>query len=153
MFCDAFQMVSVQRIFATFFVVVRDWVRFRHVNPEVQRNGSHCSDWSSSKYKAFFRLKCIYLCFCFVKQQRGQIYSRSMGSHWRTRHVHLEGIAPTSPLDHRWVSRFLRYHWKFDTALWYAIVATSPVVLRWLCDSQRTGCARRTTSYICGANK
>ena len=27
-------------------------------------------------------------------------------------------------------------------------VATSPVVLRWLCDSPRTGCARRTTPYI-----
>ena len=29
-----------------------------------------------------------------------------------------------------------------------AIVATSPVVLRWLCDSPRTGCAWRTTPYI-----
>ena len=27
-------------------------------------------------------------------------------------------------------------------------VATSPVVLRWLCDSPRTGCAWRTTPYI-----
>jgi len=27
------------------------------------------------------------------------------------------------------------------------IVATSPVVLRWLCDSPRTGCAWRTTPY------
>jgi len=27
-------------------------------------------------------------------------------------------------------------------------VATSPVVLRWLYDSPRTGCARRTTPYI-----
>jgi len=27
----------------------------------------------------------------------------------------------------------------------YAIVATSPVVLRWLCDSPRTGCAWRIT--------
>jgi len=32
-------------------------------------------------------------------------------------------------------------------------VATSPVALRWMCDSPRTGCARRTTIYICGANK
>jgi len=32
------------------------------------------------------------------------------------------------------------------------IVATSPVVLRWLCDSPRTGCARRT-QYVCGVNK
>ena len=28
------------------------------------------------------------------------------------------------------------------------VVATSPVVLRWLCDSPRTGCAWRTTPYI-----
>ena len=28
------------------------------------------------------------------------------------------------------------------------IVATSPVALRWLCDSPRTGCAWRTTPYI-----
>jgi len=27
-------------------------------------------------------------------------------------------------------------------------VATSPVVLRWLCDSPRTGCAWRTTPYV-----
>jgi len=33
------------------------------------------------------------------------------------------------------------------------IVATSPVVLRWLCVSPRTGCARRTKIYVCGANK
>jgi len=32
-------------------------------------------------------------------------------------------------------------------------VATSPVVLRWLHDSPRTGCARRTRIYVCGANK
>ena len=32
-------------------------------------------------------------------------------------------------------------------------VATSPGVLRWLCDSPRTGCARRTKIYLCGANK
>ena len=30
---------------------------------------------------------------------------------------------------------------------------TSPVVLRWLCDSPRTGCARRTKIYVCGANE
>jgi len=34
-----------------------------------------------------------------------------------------------------------------------ASVATSPLALRWLRDSPRTGCARRTTSNICGANK
>ena len=28
-------------------------------------------------------------------------------------------------------------------------VATSPVVLGWLCDSPRTGCARRTKIYVC----
>jgi len=28
------------------------------------------------------------------------------------------------------------------------IVGTSPLALRWLCDSPRTGCARRTTIYI-----
>ena len=34
--------------------------------------------------------------------------------------------------------------WKFS-----AYVATSPVVLRWLCDSPRTGCAARITpSYV-----
>jgi len=32
-------------------------------------------------------------------------------------------------------------------------VATSPLVLRWMCDSTRTGCAQRTTPYICGVNK
>jgi len=30
----------------------------------------------------------------------------------------------------------------------FATVATSPVVLRWLCDSPRTGCAWRITPYI-----
>ena len=30
----------------------------------------------------------------------------------------------------------------------YVIVATPPVVLRWLCDSPRTGCVWRTTPYI-----
>jgi len=34
-----------------------------------------------------------------------------------------------------------------------AYLATSPVVLRWLCDSTRTGCARRTKLFVCGANK
>jgi len=38
-------------------------------------------------------------------------------------------------------------------ALAVVIVATSPVVLRLLRDSPRAGCARRTTTYICGANK
>jgi len=33
------------------------------------------------------------------------------------------------------------------------IVATSLVVLRWLCDSSWTGCARRTKIHVCGANK
>jgi len=32
-------------------------------------------------------------------------------------------------------------------------VATSPVVLRWLYDSPRTGCARRIKIYVSGANK
>jgi len=32
-------------------------------------------------------------------------------------------------------------------------VATSPVMLRWLCDSPRTGCAQRTKIYVCGTNK
>jgi len=32
-------------------------------------------------------------------------------------------------------------------------VTTSPVVLRWLCDSPRTGCAGRRKMYVCGANK
>jgi len=32
-------------------------------------------------------------------------------------------------------------------------VATSPVVLRWLCDSPRTGCAWRTKMYVRGSNK
>ena len=32
-------------------------------------------------------------------------------------------------------------------------VATSPVVLRWLYDSPRTGYARRTKIHVCGANK
>jgi len=35
----------------------------------------------------------------------------------------------------------------------YHLVATSPVVLHWLCDSPRTGCTRRTKIYVCGANK
>jgi len=35
----------------------------------------------------------------------------------------------------------------------FGIVATSPVVLRWLCDSPWTGCARRTKIHACGANK
>jgi len=33
------------------------------------------------------------------------------------------------------------------------LVATFPVVLRWLCDSPRTGCARRTKIYMRGARK
>ena len=33
-----------------------------------------------------------------------------------------------------------------------AIVATSPVVLHWLCDSPLTGCARRTKIYMRGAS-
>jgi len=32
-------------------------------------------------------------------------------------------------------------------------VATSPVALRWMCDSPQTGRAWRTTIHICGANK
>jgi len=31
-------------------------------------------------------------------------------------------------------------------------VAASLVVFRWLCDSPRTACARRTKIYVCGAN-
>jgi len=31
-------------------------------------------------------------------------------------------------------------------------VATSPVVLHWLCDLPQTRCARRTKIYVCGAN-
>ena len=33
------------------------------------------------------------------------------------------------------------------------VVATSPVALRWMCDSPWTGCVRRTTICIQGANK
>jgi len=36
---------------------------------------------------------------------------------------------------------------------YYSAVATSPVVLRWLCCSPRTGCARRTKIYMRGASK
>jgi len=32
-------------------------------------------------------------------------------------------------------------------------VATSPLALRWMRGSPRTECARKTTPYICGANK
>jgi len=39
------------------------------------------------------------------------------------------------------------------TCLIYYIDAISPVALRWLCDSPRTGCARRTTIYVRGASK
>jgi len=36
-----------------------------------------------------------------------------------------------------------------ETTAWcYATVATSLVVLHWLCDSSRMGCARRTTPCI-----
>jgi len=35
----------------------------------------------------------------------------------------------------------------------HCTVATSPVTLHWLCDSPRTGCARRKALYMCGANK
>jgi len=37
---------------------------------------------------------------------------------------------------------------RFRKFFWVATVATSPVVLRWLCDSPRTGCAWRITPYI-----
>ena len=43
-----------------------------------------------------------------------------------------------------------------DVCYWKAeiyTVATSPVALRWMCDSPLTGCARRITPYIGGANK
>ena len=33
------------------------------------------------------------------------------------------------------------------------VVTTSPVVLCWMCDSSRTGCARKTIIYIRGLNK
>ena len=33
------------------------------------------------------------------------------------------------------------------------VIATSPLALRWMCDSPRTGCARSTKLYKCGANK
>jgi len=40
-----------------------------------------------------------------------------------------------------------------ETRAMYTVV-TSRLVLRWMCDSPRTGCARRTTLiYICGAKK
>jgi len=35
----------------------------------------------------------------------------------------------------------------------HCTVATFSVALRWLCDSPRTGCARRKTLYMHGANK
>jgi len=38
-----------------------------------------------------------------------------------------------------------------NSSIWqpcYGVVATSPVVLHWLYDSPRTGCAWRTTPYI-----
>jgi len=52
----------------------------------------------------------------------------------------------------------LRNFEKFDCSTFgddilISTVATSPVALRWMCDSPRTGCARRTTICICGANK
>jgi len=34
-----------------------------------------------------------------------------------------------------------------------ATVATSPMVLYWLCDSQRMGCMRRTNIYLRGVSK
>jgi len=33
------------------------------------------------------------------------------------------------------------------------MVATSPLALRWMRGSPRTECARRTTPYVCGANR
>ena len=39
-----------------------------------------------------------------------------------------------------------------DWTTW-AYVVTSRLALRWMCDSPRTGCARRITPYIWGANK
>jgi len=50
----------------------------------------------------------------------------------------------------RWRKQFALYPFKIYTELnkKCACVATSPVMLRWLCDSPGTGCARRTTPYI-----
>jgi len=37
---------------------------------------------------------------------------------------------------------------KQKTVIWYVVLATSPVVLHWLCDSPWTGCTWRTTSNM-----
>jgi len=141
-------MVSEKSIFATFFVVLRDWVTVRHVNPEVQGNGSHCSGWSSRKCKAISNWS-VFICVSASLSNKGGRYTVGQWGATEGSATYVwRAIAPLPPWIHHWVSRFLRYHWKFDTALWYAIVATSPVVLRWLCDSPRTGCAWRTTPYI-----
>ena len=47
-------------------------------------------------------------------------------------------------------------HWPWQllySVLMCGTVATSPAALRWLCDSPRTGCARRTKISMRGANK
>jgi len=50
--------------------------------------------------------------------------------------------------------RHVRWDDNVQFALWReAGVATSRLALRWMRDSPRTGCARRTTPSICGANK
>jgi len=43
--------------------------------------------------------------------------------------------------------QFMLY-WSNESSNTHATVATSPVVLHWLCDAPRTGCAWRTTLYI-----
>ena len=74
--------------------------------------------------------------WCSQSISAGQKYDLPLNSDWKD---------ATLPVGHDF------YVWAGDDDI--NSVATSPVVLRWLCDSPRTGCARRTKIYVCGANK
>ena len=104
-----------------------------------------CLQGLQKKFWAHFHDLCVQKWSCFLrtldafrKSSPCEVYKKVLGASSRR-------LRPKTKLFAMEVRRTLEVH---CLQVLQKSVATSPVVLRWLCDSPRTGCAWRTTPYI-----
>jgi len=122
-------MVSEKSIFATFFVVLRDWVTVRHVNPEVQGNGSHCSGWSSRKCKAISNWS-VFICVSASLSNKGGRYTVGQWGATEGSATYVwRAIAPLPP----WI--ITGFHASCDITESLILLCGMPLLqpLRWCC--------------------
>jgi len=126
-------------------------------------------NWISFRYYIFFMLKWYHFKVLIKTKVKPQLYKLFCSMRWITSNktipVSLSKTAIVVCYVILWQaikqSNLLQKARMYEclslnvsaVILVVSVVATFPVALCWMCDSPRTGCARKTTIYICGANK